>query len=225
MSQKQVKRSSKGLGVGAAKKKISLSDKENINLATNQCKGDRKLILEQRYSLHAEHVIAIGIDPTTNFNVVIRLINFVHAGGVQLDIAEFEELLRSQNSICNGLKESEPVMLLECVNIQETKIVKIVKNNETHSFDLGVMQQMFKMSYIFRYYINMLKSINFSEFFNDVMTTAFNTQLNIDILNLLDQMTNIDGGIKFLGIKEMLIFYPEFVYNGLVDAVTTNIVL
>lgn len=223
MSQKSVKRPAKGLG--AARKKIN---KENIDptlLLVNHSNKDRRLILEQQYPLDAEHWVAIGIDPLKSFNVAIRLSSYQRLSGVQLDIDEFEDLFKSQNIIFNSsTADGEPVVLGCCINIQDSKIVKIENNNGKQCMDLCALQQMFKMSNIFHYYINMLKSINFPQFFNDVMSIAFKTQLNIDILSLLDQMTNINGGIKFLGIKEMLIFYPEFVYNGSVDAVTMNVV-
>lgn len=67
----------------------------------------------------------------------------------------------------------------------------------------------------------MLKSLNFCQYFKDAMTTVFNTQINMDILALIDNMTNIEGVINFLAVKEMLTFSPEFIYNGLVDAVVS----
>lgn len=50
-SQKQAKRSSRG--VGAAKKKISMNDdnKENIDPIMTSQEHNRRLILEQRYTL------------------------------------------------------------------------------------------------------------------------------------------------------------------------------
>lgn len=232
MSQKQGKRpSTRGLGVG--KKKLSMNN-SNVStpIPTFNTNLNRKLILEQQYQLDTEYRLAIGIDPLANFSVVIRMITFGHLSKIQLDVNEFSELLNTHNFIQDNSTDAETttpstitaIPVSACINIEGTKKVKIEKNNEKLYLDLCVMQQLFKMSSIFYYYINMLKSINFFQFFKDAVSWAFNTQINMDISTLMDQMTNLNGGIDFLGIKEMIIFYPEFIYDGLINVVTTNIV-
>lgn len=188
---------------------------------------ERKLVLELRYSLDNDNTrwLAVGIDPK-NFDVAIRLTSFKRLHGVQFTIDGFCEVMQLQNMIMEHLTVennveyySFPQGEIYFHKIDSVKTITITNkhfyNGEQQCLGEQAIHQLFNLSNAVQYYAKLLKSLNISSVFYDVVMKAYRISANGGDLNFyIDQLTNVENVLSCLAIKEIMLFYPEKIFDN-----------
>lgn len=199
------------------------------NQKVNQIFQQKKLLLEQRYSLNKSLMkwVSVGLDPS-NFQAIIYIHNTALMGS-KFTISQWNEFLSLQQSIKSyfwGQSDFEIYYInnheIRTVITTDIKMIAIKSNNyEIFLGESSCMYLLNTLQNIISSYLKFLYSLNLIDTFREILLLVIS--LNGDMLLNIKNNLNYEN-IKHFAIREIVDFYPDIVLENIKEIMFSDVV-